>query len=282
MKSTKWLILLLVVLLLPAGAFAGISLEGLSAHESYTLALEAFNAGDFSGAAEQFSHAGNYQDAKKWRYYSQAISDVISNTASVADAQNRFLLLSAQSFQQAGQWATYCNARSYELNGFIYDAANLYAEVLVYDSVERYLTCLGQAYSGMLDSAETVRSRQRDAIGSPAALYEEAKELYRYDFYADAADYFCLAGNYSDARQWRCYCTAIDLIVSHEDIARAEVLFSLLSKHDFADASDWLIYCDARNSEASGFTSEAIDLYMQIFLHDSSERYLDLLKKISR
>lgn len=285
MKIIKWLSLILAVILLPSGALAASSLEGLSVQEYYDLALEAFKNGDYADAADLFGNAGNHLDARKWQFYALAIDEVIHNGSSasaMADAENRFELLAAQDFEQAAQWATYCDARSHELSGFKPDAAAKYETILIYDSIERYLACKGSAYDGLLESADQVRRRVGGVSGSAAALYNEAMDLYLFGIYDDAADYFCLAGNYSDARQWRCYCKAIDLVVSDDDLDRANVLFTLLSAHDFADSADWVIYCKGRYAEAGGFTADAIKEYKKIFLHDSSERYMTLLQKLYR
>jgi len=295
MKHMKWFALLLAVFLLPLGACADFALSGISPHDSYTMATDAFKAGHYLEAIQLFSDAANFQDAKKWLFYCQAIHDVITYNSTpdvIANAGKRFQLLSAQSFEQADQWATYCTARSYDLDGYTYDAAAKYAEVVVYNSIERYLACMGSEYSNLLESQETVQKRHHDAGTVRAELYKEAKAAYDIGRYAYAADYFCLAGDYSDARQWRCYCTAINLIVSHKDtdpeeivladVARARVLFSLLSKHHFADSADWLIYCTARRSEADGYAADALKQYESIFLHDSPIRYLELLDVLSR
>lgn len=251
--------------------------------DKYNAGMEAYNGKEYAEAAAYFQSAGNLNDAKKWAYYCQAIDSVVNGkgtTKELKHAQARFELLAGQSFQQADQWVTYCMGRAYELEGFTDVAAErYYGKVLVQDSLERYMNCVGKP--DLLETEESVRSRTEPhiLILPKNLLYEEAMLDYMEDkpeSYRRAADYFCLAGNYEDALQWRCYCLAISLIVGDDNVSDAAVLFGLLGDLGFEEAEPWIAYCTGRSYEAEGLGSKAVNYYKTIFIHDSSERYLRL------
>lgn len=268
-------ILLILLCLLPGAASAGGVLAGAGVADQYDLAMAAFYLEDYAGAASLFARAGNFQDAKKWGYYCSAINSVLSG-GDLSGAQVRFELLAAQNFQQAADWAKYCKARAYEEQRIPSRASELYATILVHDSIERYLKCLNR--SGALESAQSVRKRLSGVNLPVKDLYETGMAYYYLEEYASAADYFCLAGNYENARQWYCYCAAITL-VTRSSLTDAQALFSLLDAQAFAPAAQWVTYCRAREYEQMHLNSSAVELYRTIFIYDSSERYLKLLGK---
>ena len=283
MKHTRWLSFLLAaaLLLLPAASFA-MTLGGIGADEYYQQGMSYFHMEDYAAAASSFQQAGNYLDAKKWTYYCQAIDGVVNSTDAnaLSRAAARFGLLEAHSFEQSAQWTIYCKARSYESMGIKDTAARHYEQILVHDSIERYLACVGMEQ--LTESAEEVRSRVDTGGMSAAELYETAMAYYYFEEYATAADYFCLAGNYSDARQWGYYCRAISLVKDGKPLENTAQLFSILNTQQFADADQWLTYCQARYREEKGMYSQAAEMYRQIFINDSSERYLSCLDKLEQ
>lgn len=273
--------LFLVLLLLPVAAFASSgSLTGVGIADSYDSGMDFFALEDYSKAARCFEAACNFKDAKKWMYYCQAISSVVEcneqDVNAMSAAQARFELLAAQSFENAAQWAQYCKARAYEANAMTNDARALYATIVVHDSIERYLACLNK--TGVLESAEAVRKRlANQASGSAGDFYQMGMDLYYLEDYRPAADYFCLAGNYQDARMWRCYCAAVALVTEQDRLEDGKVLFDLLSSQGFEAAKPWQTYCAARDYEQMSFVKQAAELYKTIFVYDSSDRYLKLL-----
>lgn len=276
----RMLALAMTLLLLTTGSAgaAGV-LAGSGVADHYDTGMACFYLEQYQSAVQHFRSAGNYQDAKKWAYYCEAIHMVMTASGSQAleQAQARFELLAAQHFEQAAQWASYCKARSYEQLQMKAQARELYAAILVHDSIERCLACSGR--TSLLESADAVRRRRGNASLPASDLYETGMNYYFLENYATAADYFCLAGNYSDARQWRCFCTAVGLVTANGSISDAQILFDLLEAQGFAAAKDWVVYCRAREYESMRLHSNAISLYKTIFVHDSSERYLQLSNK---
>lgn len=276
-KAVSLMILLLCVLM-TFQASATMVTADLGAADSYEAGLACFYLEDYSTAAAYFSRAGNYKDAKKWDYYCQAIDLVLKDEPGIdtlEHAKIRFDLLAAHEFQDADQWVTYCKARQFEAQRLQSAAGDLYSTIVVHDSIERYLRCRGR--SDVFDAAAANGTRNKYASLPAAELYETAMNLYYLEEYDHAADTFSLAGNYSDARKWRCFCTAISLIVNADNISDAQVLLDLLSRQEFPDAQTWLTYCKAREYESMRFTTNAIELYKAAFVYDSSERYIKLL-----
>lgn len=253
---------------------------GSQANGEYNLGLEHFANEKYADAAACFKKAGNVSDAKKWAYYCEAIDSVVSGKGTANElnsAHARFTLLARQSFQQADQWAKYCEGRAFEQAKLTDDAEDRYSQILIHDSIERYLACCGK--SDLIESTQSVRQRMlRDEPIAPSASHCYQTGLVAYDLenYHEAADYFCLAGNYEDARLWRCYCLAISLIIDDDAVGDAATLFRLLEGQGFEAASQWLTYCRGRELENLNMTKEAIQEYEIIFLHDSSDRYLRL------
>lgn len=272
----RMLALAMTLLLLTTGSAgaAGV-LAGSGVADQYDAGMACFYLEQYQSAVQRFRSAGNYQDAKKWAYYCEAIHMVqtASDDKALARAQARFELLGAQGFQQSAQWATYCKARAYEQLPNPGKARELYATILVHDSIERYLACSGRG--SLLEGADAVRRRRGDAALPASDLYETGLNYYFLENYAAAADFFCLAGNYSDARQWRCFCTAVGLIQAG-NLADATLLFNLLDAQGFAGAKEWAEYCRAREYESLRLYPQALALYQNIFVYDSSERYLQL------
>lgn len=273
---------LVLGLLLTMNSFASATglIDSVDVAAAFETAMALFYLEDYTNAAEQFSQAGNYNDAKKWQYYCQAISDVLKPSASEADlasAQARFDLLAGQGFQQAEAWAAYCKGREYEQYRMLSQAGEIYSKILVHDSIERYLNC--KNCSGVLESVQSVRNRYIGVDLPVQELYETAMAYYYLEDYGSAADFFCLAGNYKDSRQWRCYCTAINVIMNNGSLTEGTMLFSLLYKQGFDAAGQWTTYCKAREYEQMHNYSKAVELYKGIFVYDSSERYLALLGK---
>lgn len=248
--------------------------------DNYEDGLNAYNTGNYRAAADSFRAAGNYQDAKKWVYYCEAI-DLIRPEMTLEALQepaDRFELLSSLAFQDAAQWYQYCEGREYEQRGSRKLAEEKYSTILVSDSIERFFACKGKP--DLLDSQETVRQRMQPYLTLIASdLYANGIRQYitanNRSEYQKAADFFCLAGNYQDARQWHCYCLGIQFVMN-DDIASASVIFKLLSNFDFQQATDWFTYCEARELEASSSTLKAQEYYKRIFIHDSSDRYMKL------
>ena len=242
----RMLALAMALLLLTTGSAgaAGV-LAGSGVADHYDTGMACFYLEQYQSAVQHFRSAGNYQDAKKWAYYCEAIHMVMTASGS-------------QALEQA-------------------QARELYAAILVHDSIERCLACSGR--TSLLESADAVRRRRGNASLPASDLYETGMNYYFLENYATAADYFCLAGNYSDARQWRCFCTAVELVTANGSISDAQILFDLLEAQGFAAAKDWVVYCRAREYESMRLHSNAISLYKTIFVHDSSERYLQLSNK---
>lgn len=281
MKHVFRSLLLLALVLLCTSASAEFFGTAPTLHEHYNAGMQAYYEQDYPAAAEYFLAAGNLQDAKQWAYYCQAIDSVVNGSGKekeILHAKARFELLAHQSFQQANQWVIYCTGRAYELKGLGRKAADeCYNKVLIHDSIERYMSCIGK--SKLLESEEPVKKRMSTPLRAKFA-YEEGMLNYLYGMpedYKKAADYFCLAGNYEDALQWRCFCLAISLVVNDDNVEDASWIFSMLSQQGFEEAEQWLSYCTARDYEKKGLKPKATDLYKTVFVHDSSERYLRLL-----
>lgn len=271
---------ILILLLIPGMALAaGGSLSGMGIADRYEMGMDLFYLEDYDQAAEYFAAVGNYRDAKMWAYYCQAIDAVIDSKTTYSKdlegAQARFELLAAQSFEDAALWAQYCKGRAYENLSMVEDARKLYAKTIVHDSTERYLKLLNKGT--ILDSADNVRKRMASkAAGTAGELFEAGMDLYYLEDYSAAADYFCLAGNYQDARKWRGFCIAIHLVTQKDNLTDAQVLFDMLCNQGFEAAEPWLVYCKGREYEKIKYINQAIDLYRTIFVFDSSERYLRL------
>lgn len=252
---------------------------GSQANGEYALGMDHFNNEKYAEAAACFKRAGNIADAKKWAYYCEAINSVVNGKGAddeLNSAHARFTLLAKQSFQQADQWAKYCEGRAREL-GNLNGADACYSQILVHDSIERYLACCKK--SELIESTQSVRQRmlKNEPIApSVSYCYQTGMGEYYLENYRKAADYFCLAGNYEDARLWRYYCLAISLIIDDDAVGDAGTIFSLLEAQGFESASQWLTYCRGRELEKLNMTKEAIREYEIIFLHDSSDRYLRL------
>ena len=280
MKSIVVTMLILLCVLMPFQASATMVAADLSVADSYETGMACFYLEDYSTAVAYFSQAGNYKDAKKWNYYCQAIDLILQDEPSIEKLEHakiRFDLLAAHEFQDADQWATYCKARQFEAQKLQAAAEELYVTILVHDSIERYLAC--QNRSNLLNAVFVDEVRMKYASLPAVELYETAINFYYLEEYNYAADCFFLAGNYSDARKWRCFCTAISLIINHDQVSDAQILFDLLSRQNFPDAQAWLTYCKAREYENMQFTANAIELYKTAFVYDSSERYLNLLEQ---
>lgn len=253
-------------------------LANLPLKDYYDEGLEYFYIEEYDLAAKYFKSAGNLLDSKKWAYYCEAIQSIMQDTLSASelrDAQARFELLAEQSFRDAEQWVKYCVGRDLENEGYIPQAAERYGSILVHDSIERYFACEGKP--NLLEKESDVRSR-RLSNDSTMSYYDAGEDAYFHEDYQQAADYFCLAGNFEDARKWRCYCMAISLIENNDDVENAYAIFKLLRNLGFSNAADWCIYCTARDYEDYKSYDKALNEYKKIFLHDSSERYLKLRK----
>ena len=276
----QWCFLFLIVsFLLGSVALAGSGLSGMGVMDCYEAGTDLFCMEDYEQAAQYFTAAGNYKDAKKWAYYCQAICIVLNCSSQDAkmlnSAQIRFELLATQDFEDAAHWVQYCKARAYEAESMLQKAKELYAGIVVHDSVDRYLACMNR--SGVLESAATVKGRMGyQALGTAHEMYDTGMDLFYLEDYSAAADYFCMAGNYQDARKWRCYCQAISLVTGNGNIEDAQLLFDLLVSQGFEAAQEWQVYCKARAYESSLMVSKALELYKTIFVYDSSERYLNL------
>lgn len=250
--------------------------------ENFNKGMQAYYDQDYETASEYFFAAGNMQDAKLWAYYCKAIDSVVNGSGTkeeLESASARFELLSHQSFQQAEQWKLYCEGRLYELKGMgDKKSTPLYSQILIHDSIERYMACFKKPY--LLESEASVKKRMAGLSVSTKDAYEMGMRCYMEDKpeeYKKAADYFCLAGNYEDARQWRCFCLAISLVLNDDNTEDAGMIFKLLEQLNFTEAAPWATYCTARNYEKKGISNKALPLYQTIFIHDSSERYLRLL-----
>jgi len=276
----RWCVLLLAIsMLMGSMAFASNKASGMGVVDCYEAGADLFCMEDYEQAAEYFEAAGNYKDAKKWAYYCQAISIVLNsngrNTKMLNSAQVRFEVLAAQSFEDATDWVQYCKARAFEAESMLQRAKELYATIVVHDSVERYLACLNRA--GVLESTTSVRARMtHQASRTVREMYDAGMDLFYLEDYRKAADFFCMAGNYQDARKWRCFCQAAALVVENVNMEDAQVLFELLVSQGFEMAQDWQVYCKARSYESALLVPKAIELYKSVFVFDSSERYLRL------
>lgn len=274
------LLALLLFMTCTACAAAAEMFGGSQANGEYELGMDHFNNEKYAEAAACFKRAGNIADAKKWAYYCEAIDSVVNGKGTANElnsAHARFALLAKQSFQQADQWAKYCEGRALEQEKLIDDAEERYSQILIHDSIERYLACCKK--SDLIESTQSVRQRMlKDEPITPGAsyCYQTGMGEYYLENYRKAADYFCLAGNYEDARLWRYYCLAISLIIDDDAVGNAATIFRLLEGQGFESASQWLTYCRGRELENLKMTKEAIKEYETIFLHDSSDRYLRL------
>lgn len=277
----KMVLALVLALALAAVMMTGALAADMLPRNAYLEGTEAYLSRNYVEAVEFFRMAGNHKDARLWMYYCEAIDMVVNGDGSehtLAAAKVRFELLETHEFHQAGQWASYCKGRLYELDKMPKSARECYEQILVYDSVEHYLICLNQP--DLLKNEDELRSRVEPADlhmrGEPA--YEVAVEFYEAEDYETAAAYFWLAGNYEDAVLWRCYCQAIALVTVEDDYSHADVLFKLLASQGFAQAEQWSLYCQGREYEKDNVGKKAVTCYQQALVHDSFERYLRLKK----
>ena len=284
MHATRWKLiplLLLLTLLLGVSSAHSEMLDDVVTQMEYEQGKMYFNQENYTKAAEHFELARNYEDAKKWLFYCQAIHSVAKNDVPLAtldEAYAMFGLLAAHHFEQAEQWAIYCEGRIYELKKMKTDAADAYSRVLVDNSIDRYLALKNKA--ALLEPVDTVRQRVNldNILPNSEAYYQAGDDAWTLDQYAIAADYFCLAGNYEDARQRRCLCLAITM-VKKKNIEDAAVIFKLLASLGNEEAAQWYTYCEGRDYESRKMYVDAIEKYKSIFLLDSPTRYLDLCKK---
>lgn len=291
----KRMIAFLLALVLLCGAVpalaAVVERQDMNPLEYYETGMVYFQSRDYAGAARHFGSAGNYQDAKKWAYYCEAIDYMIHNSSNVdalEEAYNRFVLLDNLGFEDAGQWAVYCTGRQYEILNNPSRAAAAYAQICVHDSMERYLACEnGSNY--LVQRNDAARSEAEARFGSIAGmngkdLYNRGMNLYNLGEYLLAADFFYLAGNYQDAKKWRYYCEAVYLMTTEKtsSMNQAHIMFSVLEQQEFENVDAWLMYLKGRSFEADGNWKKAKEYYGQIFVYDSAERYLNACRELSK
>lgn len=274
------LLIVMLVMLLITGVAAG---EGMAPMELYDEGMESYYMENYEAAAEYFGKAGNYQDARKWAYYCEAILLVMNGKCTqeeIFDAEARFTLLANQSFRDADQWLNYTKGREWQ--DFVNnkeEAKSCYITTMVLDSLERYMECCGKA--DLLKTRPESLSDLEKYEGETAVLsveeyYDKGMEAYYFEEYALAADYFTAAGNYMDARQWRCFTLAISLVTQYDNLSDAEDLFESLTALGFRNADEWCIYIDGRNYEAGSSWQKACGCYESIMVYDSCERFLQL------
>jgi len=261
--------------------------EGFGVMELYDEGMESFYMQDYAEAAACFRKAGNYSDAKKWAYYCEALQLVMNSKCGSKqwiEAEARITLLEAQSFRDTDQWALYIKGKEYEASGYKSEAAGYYGKILIHDSLERYLTCVGKPQL-LKTRSESLKNLEKnldaDLFMSAQELYQEGMDAYYFEEYAMAADYFAAAGNYMDAGRWCCFTQAISLILEDDNLSDANALFRLLQGIGFEKADDWLTYIKGREFEKEGYYPNALGCYSSIMIYDSSERYVDLYTRIN-
>ena len=114
--------------------------------------------------------------------------------------------------------------------------------------------------------------------------------------YARALTCFEQIPKYSDSKQWQTYCQALleigqanelemtgDLDIAEKHIQEARECFRQLEKNGFKEASDLMLYCDARRYELHGMRQPAIDIYSELYgVLDSRERPKPLPTQVPR
>ncbi len=288
MRVRLGICLIIVFSLITSVATAEGILGDYSVQENFETAKFMYEMEEYAEAAQYFEKAGNFNDAKRWKYYCQAIDETLKVEPSAAIpflTIAKFELLSAQNFEQASQWLIYCEGRNFESKRFANQALDCYQQIIIHDSIERFLK-LAKREASLKNRDEVIQELVVQAgdisLFSSTDLFEFGTLYYNLEQYDLAADFFCAAGNFPEARIWRIYCEAISLIMNDNNINDAEALLSILSKLNFDKSNEWLSYCLARKYEDKMLWSPALDEYQKIFVFDSSERYISLIAKFNQ
>ena len=110
--------------------------------------------------------------------------------------------------------------------------------------------------------------------------FEEATLYYDSGLYEQAGALFRKATGYKNGYEWALYCDAL-LKVENEAIEDAQIDLRYLSSIEFQDSAQWLEYCGARISEASGLYLPAMKKYQTLNVRDSYARYCKMVEYVT-